>query len=132
MPLLLKIRSWFSNVQSRPLIKLKGDKTNDRDPKIISHPIKMNLAVPTPAIVDLLDPAFRNTIVLFGDSITEWSFGDDDEGTKGFGYQLERYYMGKAQVLNRGVAGSVKEISYCLKILLENTNSDDLASQIYF
>ncbi|KAI9675972.1 MAG: hypothetical protein M1822_008358 [Bathelium mastoideum] len=58
--------------------------------------------VPKPDIVDLLNPAFRNTIILFGNSITEWSF---QEKTNGYGHQLEKYYMGKAQVLNRGVAG---------------------------
>jgi hypothetical protein len=37
--------------------------------------------------------------VLFGDSLTEWSF---DESTQGFGLFLEKKYAGKARVVNEG------------------------------
>ena len=72
--------------------------------KNISRPFNMSRGIPKPEIIDLINPAFTNTIVLFGNSITEWSF---EKYNKGFGYRLEQYYSGKAQVLNRGVAGSV-------------------------
>jgi hypothetical protein len=38
-------------------------------------------------------------IVLFGDSLTEWSF---DDSTQGFGLHLEKLYAGKARVVNEG------------------------------
>jgi lysophospholipase L1-like esterase len=38
-------------------------------------------------------------IVLFGDSLTEWSF---DEETRGFGLVLEERYKGKAKIVNEG------------------------------
>ncbi|KAH4895751.1 hypothetical protein HBI81_157330 [Parastagonospora nodorum] len=41
-------------------------------------------------------------IVLFGDSLTEWSF---DDSTQGFGLHLEKMYAGKARILNEGQAG---------------------------
>jgi hypothetical protein len=41
-------------------------------------------------------PAF----VLFGDSLTEWSF---DETTQGFGLYLEQKYEGKARMMNEGM-----------------------------
>lgn len=37
--------------------------------------------------------------VLFGDSLTEWSF---DEETKGFGLFLQRQYDGKVKIVNEG------------------------------
>jgi lysophospholipase L1-like esterase len=37
--------------------------------------------------------------ILFGDSLTEWSF---DEETEGFGQFLEKRYLGKARVVNEG------------------------------
>jgi lysophospholipase L1-like esterase len=37
--------------------------------------------------------------VLFGDSLTEWSF---DESTQGFGLFLEKRYAGKAGIVNKG------------------------------
>jgi hypothetical protein len=37
--------------------------------------------------------------VLFGDSLTEWSFSDS---TNGFGLFLENQYTGKARILNEG------------------------------
>jgi hypothetical protein len=37
--------------------------------------------------------------VLFGDSLTEWSF---DEETQGFGLFLEKTYKGKAAIVNEG------------------------------
>ncbi|KAF2129260.1 SGNH hydrolase [Dothidotthia symphoricarpi CBS 119687] len=40
--------------------------------------------------------------VLFGDSLTEWSF---DDKTQGFGLFLEQQYHGKAQIVNEGQAG---------------------------
>jgi len=39
-------------------------------------------------------------IILFGDSLTEWSFNEWD---RGFGYELEQRYKGTAEVLNRGI-----------------------------
>ncbi|KAF2239935.1 SGNH hydrolase [Viridothelium virens] len=62
----------------------------------------MSRGIPKPDILDLIIPSSTNTIILFGNSITEWSF---EQSNNGFGYQLEQYYMGKAQVCNRGVAG---------------------------
>jgi hypothetical protein len=38
-------------------------------------------------------------IVLFGDSLTEWSF---DDFTQGFGLHLEKLYAGKARIVNEG------------------------------
>ena len=38
--------------------------------------------------------------VLFGDSLTEWSF---DETTQGFGLYLEEKYAGKASMVNEGM-----------------------------
>lgn len=38
--------------------------------------------------------------VLFGDSLTEWSFS---EKTKGFGLMLEEKYAGKVRILNEGM-----------------------------
>lgn len=38
-------------------------------------------------------------IVLFGDSLTEWSF---DDSTQGFGLHLEKLYAGKARIFNEG------------------------------
>jgi len=40
-------------------------------------------------------------IILFGDSLTEWSF---DEATAGFGWVLENKYAGKAEIVNEGTA----------------------------
>jgi hypothetical protein len=37
--------------------------------------------------------------VLFGDSLTEWSFDDE---TRGFGWFLEWQYAGKARIVNEG------------------------------
>jgi hypothetical protein len=37
--------------------------------------------------------------VLFGDSLTEWSF---DESTQGFGLFLSEQYAGKARIVNEG------------------------------
>jgi len=37
--------------------------------------------------------------VLFGDSLTEWSFSED---THGFGLLLEQRYAGKARMVNEG------------------------------
>lgn len=37
--------------------------------------------------------------VLFGDSLTEWSF---DEDTEGFGWVLEQKYFEKVSILNAG------------------------------
>jgi lysophospholipase L1-like esterase len=39
-------------------------------------------------------------IVLFGDSLTQWSF---DETTAGFGWVLEEKYRGKAEIVNEGI-----------------------------
>ncbi|KAF2739075.1 SGNH hydrolase [Polyplosphaeria fusca] len=38
-------------------------------------------------------------IVLFGDSLTEWSF---DDYNRGFGWALENKYHGKAEIINEG------------------------------
>jgi lysophospholipase L1-like esterase len=38
-------------------------------------------------------------IVLFGDSLTQWSF---NEQTRGFGWVLEDKYAGKAEIVNEG------------------------------
>jgi lysophospholipase L1-like esterase len=38
-------------------------------------------------------------IVLFGDSLTEWGFDSD---TQGFGWYLEEWYKGKAEIVNEG------------------------------
>lgn len=40
--------------------------------------------------------------VLFGDSLTEWSFSED---TQGFGLFMEKQYTGKVNILNEGQAG---------------------------
>ena len=40
--------------------------------------------------------------VLFGASMTEWSF---DEKTEGLGWFLRQKYTGKVNVLNEGIAG---------------------------
>jgi hypothetical protein len=40
-------------------------------------------------------------IVLFGASMTEWSF---KEKTEGVGWFLEKKYAGKARILNEGTA----------------------------
>jgi hypothetical protein len=37
--------------------------------------------------------------VLFGDSLTEWSF---DNSTRGFGLFLSEQYAGKAHIVNEG------------------------------
>jgi lysophospholipase L1-like esterase len=39
-------------------------------------------------------------IVLFGDSLTEWSFDRDDD--KGFGQVISERYKGRAEVWNKG------------------------------
>jgi hypothetical protein len=39
-------------------------------------------------------------LVLFGASMTEWSFR---EKTQGLGWWLEKIYEGKARVLNEGI-----------------------------
>jgi lysophospholipase L1-like esterase len=39
-------------------------------------------------------------IILFGDSLTEWGFDEDDAG---FGWALQDYYSGKVDVLNEGM-----------------------------
>ena len=41
--------------------------------------------------------------VLFGDSLTEWSFR---EATQGFGLVLEKAYAGKATIVNEGITSS--------------------------
>ena len=38
-------------------------------------------------------------IILFGDSLTQWSFDDE---TQGFGWYLSRCYKGKAEIVNEG------------------------------
>ncbi|KAF1965212.1 SGNH hydrolase [Bimuria novae-zelandiae CBS 107.79] len=48
----------------------------------------------------------RLQIVLFGDSITEWSFEPD---TEGFGWDLSKRYKGKAEIVNEGYAGYTSE-----------------------
>ena len=40
-------------------------------------------------------------IVLFGASMTEWSF---EEKTQGVGWFLENKYAGKVKILNEGIA----------------------------
>ncbi|KAF1955995.1 SGNH hydrolase [Byssothecium circinans] len=40
-------------------------------------------------------------IILLGDSLTEWGF---DEHTEGFGWYLESWYKGKAEIINKGYA----------------------------
>lgn len=37
--------------------------------------------------------------VLFGDSLTEWSF---EEETQGFGWYLKSWYEGKVEIINEG------------------------------
>ncbi|TKA71248.1 hypothetical protein B0A49_06023 [Cryomyces minteri] len=49
-----------------------------------------------------ISPSTLPPIVLFGDSLTEWSF---NASTRGFGWALQRYYGGRATVWNRGIAG---------------------------
>ncbi|KAF2855784.1 SGNH hydrolase [Plenodomus tracheiphilus IPT5] len=44
----------------------------------------------------------RPVFVLFGDSLTEWSF---DEDTRGFGLFLREMYEGRVEVVNEGQAG---------------------------
>lgn len=38
--------------------------------------------------------------VLFGDSLTQWSF---DEKTEGFGWYLEKWYKDKVEIENEGM-----------------------------
>ncbi|KAJ4352329.1 uncharacterized protein N0V89_007677 [Didymosphaeria variabile] len=45
-------------------------------------------------------------LVLFGDSLTEWSF---DSSTQGFGWYLSDWYKGKAEIVNEGYAGYTSE-----------------------
>jgi hypothetical protein len=40
-------------------------------------------------------------VVLFGASMTEWSF---EEKTQGVGWFLDHVYIGKAKILNEGIA----------------------------
>ncbi len=40
-------------------------------------------------------------VILFGDSLTDWSFEDD---TYGFGAVLTDHYSGRAEVVNQGIA----------------------------
>ena len=49
--------------------------------------------------------------VLFGDSLTQWSF---DELTEGFGWYLEKWYKGKAEIVNEGELSSTNKLSYLL------------------
>jgi hypothetical protein len=39
------------------------------------------------------------SFVLFGDSLTEWSF---EQSTNGFGLHLEKKYAGKVKIFNEG------------------------------
>lgn len=41
--------------------------------------------------------------VLFGDSLTEWSFGEE---TQGFGLFFEKKYAGKVNIVNEGTVSS--------------------------
>jgi hypothetical protein len=45
--------------------------------------------------------------VLFGASMTEWSFRGE---TQGPGWFLEKMYEGKARIVNEGIKESVKQI----------------------
>lgn len=38
-------------------------------------------------------------IILFGDSLTEWGFYEENHG---FGWALGQYYGGKVEILNEG------------------------------
>jgi lysophospholipase L1-like esterase len=49
-------------------------------------------------------------IVLFGDSLTQWSFDDE---TEGFGWVLENKYAGKAKIVNEGELSAIQEIHIC-------------------
>jgi hypothetical protein len=51
--------------------------------------------------------------VLFGDSLTEWSF---DSSTQGFGWYLTDSYKGKAEMVNEGTASI-----YCFTFLHKQT-----------
>jgi hypothetical protein len=54
--------------------------------------------------------------VLFGDSLTEWSF---DEETAGFGHFLEDKYQGKVRMVNRGrLTGCTKHVNDNIEILI--------------
>ncbi|KAL1597794.1 hypothetical protein SLS60_008281 [Paraconiothyrium brasiliense] len=44
--------------------------------------------------------------ILFGDSLTEWSF---DSSTQGFGWYLTEWYKDKAEIVNEGYAGYTSE-----------------------
>lgn len=48
---------------------------------------------------DTVMPPQLPEFVLFGDSLTEWSF---DEDTEGFGWVLEQKYFEKVSILNAG------------------------------
>jgi hypothetical protein len=66
---------------------------------------------PTLATMEFSMPEF----VLFGDSLTEWSF---DQETAGFGRFLENKYHGKARMVNRGrLTGCTKHVDDNIKIL---------------
>jgi hypothetical protein len=49
----------------------------------------------------MASPGALPEIVLFGASMTEWSF---KEKTQGVGWFLEKKYSGKAKILNEGIA----------------------------
>jgi isoamyl acetate esterase len=50
----------------------------------------------------------RPQIILFGDSLTEWSF---EEETCGFGWALQSYYAPRVEICNEGKAGYAKSFS---------------------
>jgi hypothetical protein len=50
-------------------------------------------------------------IVLFGASMTEWSFR---EKTQGLGWFLEKMYAGKARVLNEGIKTALQWKDYAI------------------
>jgi hypothetical protein len=50
-------------------------------------------------LVSMPPPIVLPEIVLFGDSLTEWSFSED---TQGFGLHFRQQYAGKATIINEG------------------------------
>jgi hypothetical protein len=47
-------------------------------------------------------------VILFGASMTEWSF---DEQTEGFGWSLQSMYQDKVRVVNEGMQDSSRMLS---------------------
>ncbi|PVH96020.1 SGNH hydrolase [Periconia macrospinosa] len=68
-------------------------------------------------------------IVLFGDSLTAYSF---DDQTRGFGWYLERMYKDKAEIDNQGFAGyTTSSIKRDFDRLIERITQPDAAPTLF-